>query len=264
MVSFDAFRIFKALIIRDLYVLRQSIRNKIIDACIRLPIEVLNFGYFFPLLGMPKQLIPPLYLGMGFALFLIFTGYSFSTTMMRLITPGNPSILEYELTLPIPKTVLFAKYILSYIIEACLVNIPLVSIGIWILRDNFSALQGSWVIFYAVLLYSLLFSGLFFMLLPMHYSQAYFWNNIWPRRLSWLLNFGAIFYTWHGAYNLNKYLAYAMLLNPFTYITEGLRSALLAGPVYISINWCILMLTVSITSCIVALQASIKKRLDPV
>jgi len=147
----NSFYIFRALIIRDIYVLRHNIVNKIIDACIRLPIEVLNFGYFFPLLGMPQQLIAPLYLGMGFTLFLLFTGYSFSTTIMRLITPGNPTILDYELTLPIPKTLIFGKYILSYMIEASIVNLPLISIGIWILRDNFSAIEGSWITFYGTL-----------------------------------------------------------------------------------------------------------------
>lgn len=264
MVSLNSLRILKALIMRDIYVLRHSIINKIIDACIRLPIEVLNFGYFFPLLGMPKNLIAPLYLGMGFTLFLIFTGYSFSTTIMRLITPGNPTILEYELTLPISKAFIFGKYILSYILEACIVNLPLISIGIWILRDNFTALEGSWFIFYSTLLCTLVFSGLFFMLLPLHYTQAYFWHNIWPRRLSWLLNFGALFYTWKAAYGLNKYLALAMLLNPFTYIAEGLRSALLGGPDYIPLYVCLLVLSVYSVCCIIALNISIKKRLDPV
>jgi hypothetical protein len=264
MVSLNSLRILKALIIRDLYVLRHSIVNKIIDACIRLPIEILTFGYFFPLLGMPKALIPPLYLGMGFTLFLLFTGYSFSTTIMRLITPGNPTILEYELTLPIPKVFIFGKYILSYMLEACIVNLPLISIGIWVLRDNFSTIQGSWVLFYCTILFALLFSGLFFMLLPLHYTQAYFWNNIWPRRLSWVLNFGALFYTWKAAYGLNKYLALAMLFNPFTYIAEGLRSALLGGPDYIPLHLCLLVLSVSSICCIVALKTSIIKRLDPV
>ena len=264
MLSVNSLRILKALIVRDLYVLRHSIVNKIIDACIRLPIEVLNFGYFFPLLGMPKTLIAPLYLGMGFTLFLMFTGYSFSTTIMRLITPGNPTILEYELTLPIPKAFIFGKYILSYMLEASLVNLPLISIGIWILRDNFIAIEGSWVILYCTILFALLFSGLFFMLLPLHYTQAFFWNNIWPRRLSWLLNFGAFFYTWKAAYALNTYLALAMLLNPFTYIAEGLRSALLGGPDYIPLSICLTMLSISCACCIIALQRSIKKRLDPV
>jgi len=144
------------------------------------------------------------------------------------------------------------------------VTLPLMSCGIWILSDVFAHAQGSWVLFFLLYLLCLLCNGLFFMMLPFHYRPFYFWNNIWPRRLSWLLNLGALFYTWHSAYTLNAPLALAMLCNPFTYMAEGLRSALLAGPQYLPAPICTFVIVLCGAACWLLLIRDMKKRLDPV
>lgn len=253
-----------ALIVRDMRVLRSRLLDKCIDGAIQLAIQTLSFGCFFPLLGMPKELIAPMYIGMSFVLYLFFNGYAFSTKIMHLISDHKTTILTYELTLPIDKKWVMVRYIISYIIETLIISVPLMTCGIWILSDIFSNAQGSWFLFYLFYLACLVFSGIFFMLLPFHYSSSYFWNNIWPRRLSWLLNFGALFYTWKGAYMLNPIIAAACLLNPFTYMAEGLRAVLLSGDAYLPASICLIAILCSCIASWQLLVRAIKHRLDPI
>src|ERR1700722_11866885 len=140
--------IISALIARDLKVLRSRLANKFIDGLIQLAIQTLTFGCFFPLLGMPKGLIAPMYIGMSFVLYLFFNGYAFATSIMHLISDRKTTILTYELTLPIHRNWIMVRYLTSYIIEALCVSLPLMSCGIWLLADVFAHAQGSWILFF--------------------------------------------------------------------------------------------------------------------
>lgn len=260
----DNLRIFSALLSRDMRYLKSSLPSKMIDSIVLLSLQVFQFGYMFPLFGMPENIIAPLYLGMSFVLNMFFSGFSFSTVIVHMIPNHGPSQLEYHLTLPLPKRWLFGQYIASYIIETLIITIPIVTVGFWLLWPSFSEISGSWVAFGVMYLTSLLFNGVFFMMIAFYYEQGWFWNNIWPRRLSWLLNFSAALFTWRGAYALSPVIGTLILASPFTYIAEGLRASLLGGDTYLPFFVCFIAVIGSTIICVNILAKSIKKRLDPV
>ncbi len=63
MITFDYFRIYWKLILRDLIVIKKRYKGALIDAGIPLIVEVIVFGYLFPLMGVPHTFIGPLFLG---------------------------------------------------------------------------------------------------------------------------------------------------------------------------------------------------------
>ena len=63
--------------------------------------------------------------------------------------------------------------------------------------------------------------------------------NIWARVLTPLNFFGCIWYTWHSLNTISKPLGKLVLLNPYTYMTEGLRTALLQNDASLPLSICI-------------------------
>ena len=61
--------IVRALLARDLKVLKHRLQNLIVDGLILMFVTVLVFGYLLPLLGMPTQLIAPIFLGNSLSFF---------------------------------------------------------------------------------------------------------------------------------------------------------------------------------------------------
>ncbi len=253
-----------ALLHRDLKVLRIKLPNLLIDSGILLTIQVLNFGYFYPFLGLPQSYIAPIFIGTGIVEFLFHAGFTFSDELVEKIPYKKTTIMQYHLTLPVPKSILFAQYIVYFMIEKLFITLPLLIGGQYFLSSHFANSTGSLVIFGLVYLLVLLFIGLFFMMLAFSYEYDWFKDNLWSRRLSWFFNFSAIYLLWHVVYDMAPAVGILLLCNPFTHAAEGLRRALLGAPQYLPLFITIPVLCLTCIGCIVRLRTVIIKQLDPV
>lgn len=254
-------RIFWALLQRDLYVLRLKIPDLLIDSLIVLLTEILLLGKLYPLLGLPNAYIAPLFIG-GSVTFLLFDlGYSFA---MRYVYYRGYEELSYQLTLPLPKRWVFAEHILAFIIESAIVTTPLIGGGIFVLRDAFEPINGSFLLFSAVYCITLVYFGTYFFASSFWYEKEWFQDNMWPRRLSPLLFFSAAFYAWYDAYALSPLLGKLLLLNPLTYIVEGMRASLLGQEGFLPLMLCVTVIFICIGIDCWRIAQAIDKRLDPV
>jgi len=258
------FSIFCALIRRDLKVFRFKLKDLLIDSFILLIIQVLNFGFFYPYLGMPESYIAPLFIGVGLVEFLFHQGYVFSETIFYMIPRRGASLMEYHLTLPLPKRWLFGAYIVSFMIEKLVTTLPLIILGVYILNKPFSVAQGSWFIFGLVYLFSIFFVGIFFLTLAFMYDYEWFRINVWSRRLSFFFNMSAIYLLWHVVYKTSPMFGILFLFNPFTHITEALRAALLGGSTYLPLYVSIPSIMVAMVMCCIMLNKKIYTQIDPV
>lgn len=257
--SKTAYAIFK----RDLYVIRSRLRTIMIDSFIVLMVQVITFGYLFPLLGMPIIFIPPLYIGsiVSFIFFLSF-GYG-----LRLVFDlKHNRFFEYHLILPLEKKWLFAAYLAAFVVETTTITLPIIIIGILLLGNHFILYTPAWILFAILYLLTMILFNLIFLTLSFRYEFDWFMQNVWPRRLTPLFCFSPIFFTWYSVYSFSPYCAYALLFNPITYVTEGLRAGLLAGSdyYYIPILPAIMVTGISSLLSMWLLSLGIKKRLDPV
>jgi len=253
--------VFWALLRRDLKIIRQSIFSELLDVGCLLTMQVLVFGKFLPLMGMPQENIAPLYL-VSICQMLFLLG--FNLAFNRVFDLKFDRFIEYHLSLPLNKKWLFGEYIVSFMIKCLVVSLPLVTAGLFLLRSVISLAHANWILFFIMYLLALLFFALFFQFLSFYYEFHWFLDNVWPRRLSPLFLLSASFFTWHKVYHFSKPLGIFFLCNPFTYITEGFRSTLLGGYPYLPIVYCVSVIALCNVLLIRLLAHAVKKTLNPV
>lgn len=257
----DNARIFCALIHRDMKVFGSKFKDSFIDGMCLVGLQVIMYGYLFPEMGMKAHLIAPMYTS-TIILMLFTIGFSQSLRMVFDIKFNR--YVDYLITLPLPKRWLFSTYVFSFMLETFLTTLPLITIGIALLGKQFPVDQIQWVSFFAFYIFSLLFAAVFFLMLALSFPYQWYMDNIWPRLLSPLLCIGAIFFTWGGINNFSPRIAQLILINPFTYVAEGIRTGLLSGNEYLPFSWCVPAVSIALLVAIILLNRGIKNRLDPV
>lgn len=252
------FQIAFALLQKDMKVLFSKFRSTIIDCIFPLITQIITFGYLFPLLGVAQSKIGPMYIGSALSLFLQL-GFSIGVRMMASIETTR--FIDYLITLPLPKHWFIAQSILSGIIEMGIVIMPLLFTSLLVLPITFAI---KWFQFSIIFLCTGLFFSSLFLATSYLYDFNWFFDNLWPRRLVPLWWFGAGLFVWQQVYEFSPLLGYLFLLNPITYVAEGLRSALLPGNHYISVPYCAAALIVFSIINYMLIMRGMRKKLDPI
>ena len=258
----DQVRIFYALVQRDMHVLKKNLRSKMIDASILTITNVIVFGKLFPIIGVPSRFIAPLFLGNGLIMMLISFGYGFAIRIVYDIKFTR--FIDYHMTMPLSKFWLFLSYIVSFVIETLIITIPLIIVGIFLLRDFFATMNGSWIIFFGVYVLCLILTATLFLSASFYYDFDWFRNNLWARRLFPLFLLSTLSITWKDLVALIPRMSLFIKLNPLTLFAESLRASLLGGSEFLPLGFCIVGLVVWIIVFIWAFNVGVTKRLDPV
>ncbi len=255
------FRIFCALIRRDIKVFASELIDTIIDGIVLVVTEILLYSHFLPLMGMPSTEIAPMYIG-SLVFVLFFLGENLSIS--HLFDLKYERFIDYQLLLPISRPWLFAHYLVSFIIESSIISGLLLVFGLLLLGNKFAVISPNWFGLVAIYFLSLIFFGLFFLFLAFIAHFEWFMDNVWPRVLSPLYAFGCTVFVWSKVNQLSPWLAKFCLLNPLTYVSEGLRAAAIGGSDFIPLWICITVVSCTIIALFYALMLGIKKTLDPV
>lgn len=254
------FLTFYALTKRNIKTIRSQLTDTIIDGIILTSLNVLVFGYLFPAMGMSAQLVAPVFLG---SLLTMFFNLGFSLAMRVVFDIKFNRFIDYHLTLPISKAWLFASYILAFFAELFISTTPVLVFGLFALQSKIPLENAQWLLFVGIYLLALLFFSIFFLALGLLYPYVWFIDNIWPRRLTPLIICGSVYVPWFRVNQLSPLLGRLFLLNPVTYVAEGLRSSLLNNPLFLSPLLCSSALIISSIVGLLLLKQSIKK-LNPV
>jgi len=256
--------VFFALLRRDLHVMKKNILGDMIDAMIYMVITLIVFGKLLPLIGMKPAFIAPLYIGSSLFFTLATRGYALAMTIVYKIAFENLGLFGYHLTLPIDRKWLFAEYVTYFVIETCILTLPLLLIGTYILTTFIDLTIYSWPLFLCMYLLMVILFGLFFIGSAFTYSFHWFRANLWPRRIDFFMVFSSTFFPWQAVHNFSPIVSYIMLLNPITYAMEGMRNALFGTPIPIPLWFCMLVMVMSIGICGLWLHAGIRKTIDPI
>jgi hypothetical protein len=253
--------VYLALLRRDLRLIGHTLGKDLIDAGILCLLQVLVFGYLLPVMGMARANVGPLYL-VNICQILFLLGFNLAFNLVFDLKFDR--FIQYHLTLPISKKWLFAEYVTAFMIKCITISLPLVSLGLFLLRNVISLEHAQWLLFGLIYTTSMVFFALLFLTLSFTYEYKWFLDNIWPRRLSPLFLLSASFFPWYKVKAFSPFFAYLFLLNPITYIIEGFRSALLGGDQYLPFGICITVLIMSIIALVAILTRAVYKRLNPV
>jgi len=249
-----------ALLSRDLRIQLFNLRTTIENTIIIVFFGYLNYGYFLPLLGMKQELIVPVFLGI--VIFMFFS-VAFRRALLEAIDLKDHHLIRYQVILPLSKNWLIIKYVCSFFSLLFLSSFPIfifAKILLGVKLNLFFLIRPS---FWCTYLVSLFFVSTFFLFLIFKYSYDWFSASFWPRVLLPMEFFGCTLYTWK---NLNLGLpnfAKWILLNPMTYVNEGIRASILNDSVnYISPWICVLVLLFFSLFNVVFLNYTFKSRLD--
>jgi len=256
----DNVHVFNALLYRDLTILYRSLRSKCIDILFLVICEVITFGKFFPLLGMPTSFVLPVFIGSGLFFTLFILGNQRAYAIAYALPHGH--IIEYQITLPLPKRWLLVKYILSFVIEVGIITIPAAMLGVMILGDMSILALNNVLLFFGTCFLVLIFLAVFFLTTGFIYDFEWYRNNVWPRRLTPLLCLTSSVIVWKKLVLFSPTISALLLLNPFTYVVEGLRASLIGGDEHLPLSISVCMLTGWIAFYWWRLERGINKRLD--
>ncbi len=238
-----------------------ELSTRIIDGLVIATMQILVIGYFLPIMGMPPHLIGPLFIGM-ITQIVFSAGYNIAFKYANDL--HHAKFINYQMALPLPKTWLFAQIILSFMIELMMITLPIIIFGSIILSSSVPFHPPSWILLVGMYVLNLLFYSLLFLQISFSTKYTWFLDNVWARRLTPLFFFGCGYYTWKGLLNFNETIAYLFLLNPVTYVHEGLRAALFGQEQYLPLILCIFAVSFSCAILMYLLARAIKLRLDPV
>jgi ABC-2 type transport system permease protein len=216
---------FWQLMVRSFVIYKPLFKDKIINSIIWTSLNVVVVGFIMPTVGL--QNFGPFILIATAASNGFFTATNQISGFVTEVL-GETSNLQYELTLPIPQWLVFAKYALEYTYEGFISTILVAPVGMILLGNKFEFHHFYFVKFHAMLLLICFFSG-FFALWMSSITKDIFHGleNLWLRIIFPLWFLGGFQFSWKGLYSVSPALAYINLLNPLTYAMEGSRAAAL-------------------------------------
>jgi ABC-2 type transport system permease protein len=253
--------IFYALIARDIKTFKKVLPTLFINGIITVSIAVIVWGKLLPLIGMSPSLIAPIFIGHSLLSLCASVGYSHALRMVYDLK--NDRFIDYLMTLPLSHTWLFFYFVASASLETFVVTLPLISVGIIFLGNSFCPVNGSFSAFCCFYITTLIFWSLFFMSAVYSHSYNWFRNNIWARRIMPLFACSSAFYPWADVERVSPIISRLMLINPITYVSEGLRSSLLGGHNYIPWQQCLIALLFFCILLCYRIKLNMYKHLDP-
>jgi ABC-2 type transport system permease protein len=249
---------FFALLEKDIRFIFSNIKGRIIDCLSPITGQILTFGYLFPLMGVLPAKAGPMFIG---SLTALLMQVGFSILMRMLIDMENDRYIDYLITLPLPKNWLLAEFIMSTALEFIVIIVPLLFASLLFLPIHFEI---KIIPFIMIMSCIVIFFASLFLAFSFNFSFEYAADNLWPRYLvplSWL---SAGLFIWYQLYAFSPTIAYFFLLNPITYVAEGLRASLLPGTQYINVYYCMAMLIIFIIINVIFIKRGFENKLDPV
>lgn len=247
------------LLLTEYRIFKQTIFDKLIDVAIWVftmaPITI----YLFPAFGM--QISYGAFMIVGLAASAGLAEQWTSTTNLISDLEGD-NVTAFYLILPIPSWLSFVARIIFYAFNTAVLSIgiiPLCKLAFW----NYFDLSQINLWAYAVI----------FFLTNIFYASMTIWlasmvpnleriGSVWMRFLYPLWTLGAFQYSYRVLYDLSPTLAYLSFLNPFLYVMEGTRAAILGQEGSLNIWFCAIMIVFFSIICAAYGIARLKKRLD--
>lgn len=259
MSSVRFFDIFCKLVGTHLLVARKGIADQIINLYIWTSITLVIMGYIMQQFGLSSG-----YGAFQFASIIgvvgLFEVYNTSTrTIMDIEGDRN---ISYYLTLPArPATVLLAMAC-SYALIGLMLTAVLLPFGKLALYNTFNFANVSWLRCAITALLANAFFAIFAVAMVAHVGAMSKMRNIWMRFIWPLWFLGCYQFSWKALYSISALCAYLVLCNPITFVTEGMRGALLGAADFLPWGICCGALCFYITICWFYAYYKMKRLLD--
>lgn len=172
--------------------------------------------------------------------------------------------ISYYLTLPLASWMIFAKQMVCMALRGMAIGFAIIPLGKLVLWHEFILSDVAWFKFALVFILANLFIGAFTLWLATMIMSIQKLGNLWARFIFPVWFLCGFQFSWATLHNVVPPLAYSMLLNPMTYVMEGIRATVIGQEGYLNIWVCIGMLILFTLFFAWHSISRLKKRLDAV
>ncbi len=257
-------RLLIKLLAHEFYIFGKRIQSFGINYLVIYPIlAIVTFGYIQPGIYFgPGHTKTSIVLLVGtFAINMISLCYTLMASFV--FDLEHDRFVDYQISIVSPR-LLFIKMILFPAIIASLISIPYFPLAYIILPSYFETLQSNWFGLIAVVIAASFYAASYIMLGLCVIKKATSIRQFWLR-FNWpLAVLGGLWLPWGILSKHYPILGYLALLDPFTYFTEGVRSALIGSDQFISYKICIFALLGFFCMFSVVAMYFFKRKLDHV
>jgi hypothetical protein len=234
--------VFVQMLMRDIFVFKKRMVHYAINYLLIVPfLTIVAFGY----------IQPGVYFGPGHGkMSIILLVGTFVSSMIHicaaLLAPflydlESDRFIDYQILL-LPPTMLVFEIMLFPALITCAILLPFFPLAYAILPSYFASMQTNWIALFGMILTIALCATSYVMLafcvMKNTFSLRYFWLRCnWP-----LIILGGFWLPWRILYNFSPSLGWVALINPFTYMTDGLRSVLIGSDQFIWWPFCMIAL----------------------
>ncbi len=220
----QSWRIALNLLRRDFYVIRKRLLDGIINNFIIISCLYAVVGIFGKSLGIMPERISMIFIGIIIGN-IVYIGYT--QAIKDVFDLDGDRLISYHLTLPLSFPWFIARLVGRYLIEISCTSFPSFILCKLLLGSSFVLTNIRWGWFLIIYLICMLFVAVLFLVISFASSASWFRFNIWQRILWPMQALGCTFYSWHKVTLFDRYAAYLLLINPQTYLNEGMRAALI-------------------------------------
>ena len=250
--------IIKELLMRDFFIFKKVYLHKMRIALSRIALLIFVAKMFLPSMGLHNYA--------PFILMSSAIGYGFFIAAFNAIDlvddiTDNQAIL-YELTLPVAQWMIFAKYAISTTLQALVISLSIIPCGLLVIGTMEPFAQFSLIKFITIFICASLFYGSFMLIFTSCIRTMLQVENIWLRLIFPMWYLGCFQFPWQTLHTISPALAYVDLLNPMTFIMEGMRSATINSAQSLPFLLCCSMILLYATISFVVGVYWMKKRLD--
>ncbi len=186
---------------------------------------------------------------------------TYKTTIGLLYDLETDRYIDYQISILDPRLVLLERIIFTSLLTFILF-IPFFPVGKLVAGNYFITTNISWFKLYCIIYLSGLVCTTYNILAVCVLKNSRSITNFWTRVNMPLMNLGGLWIPLAVFKAYSPVLGYAVLLNPFIYITDGMRSAILGGPNFMPFWRCASMLLLFSIIFTVTACHFFKKRID--
>ena len=239
---FYSFRLLIQLLARDFYVFGKRIGSFGLNYLLIYPLlAIVTFGYIQPGIYFgPGHTKTSIVLLVGtFCINMLSLCYTLMASFV--FDLEHDRFTDYQISI-VPPRILLLKMILFPALIASLISIPYFPLAYAILPSYFATLQINWIGLLGVIMAAALYCASYIMMGLCIIKRAINIRQLWLR-FNWpFVVLGGLWIPFYLLKTNFPILGYIALFDPFTYFTEGIRSALIGSDQFIPYKICIFAL----------------------
>lgn len=261
-MSFATVSVFFSFLQRDYYVAKKQLLGNAFNWGLLVPMMyVFMYGYVRPRVFLGSeyaQIDTIMFIG---SILLSMQNLSFKASAPLLFDLMGDRYVDYQVILLRPCLVIMERLLFTSM-YTCLMLLPYYGIAKLILQEAFRTTATSWPCVFLMLVMSSVCMSAYHIAWCCSIRSPQGLRQLWVRYNSPLSLLGGFWVPWHLMFKASPFIGYVSLLNPCIYSTEGLRSAFLQRPEFLSVAVCACALTLLTILFIALALYNFKRRID--